>query len=355
VDEPPPGPVRTLEDEQDDDPAAPVEGSAENARRGPPGGRVFSLEDRPTPALYLIGWLLSGAGLAAILIALLASAPLSPLMALIGVVLLGVGLSVAAGYQLVARAARPPHAYRGPSPLILFGVVLAASTVIGVLLGFARIDPARPIGFLLYLSVTFISYVGVVWLFVVRSGALRWRWMGWPGWPVDARYAVGRFLADVAYGAALMVPTLLAAAILGSVVSRLLGVEPTQVLPKAVSASDRILVAAAAAIVAPIGEELFFRGFVLTAWLRDLGPRAALIRSSLLFALVHIANVEVAPGQAAAGAGQALVQFVVILPVGIVLGLLFLQRGIVAAIVGHMTYNGIGLVLLLAVGDAPTG
>ena len=35
-----------------------------------------------------------------------------------------------------------------------------------------------------------------------------------------------------------------------------------------------------------------------------------------------------------------------ILPLGIVLGWLFQQRGMVAAITGHITYNGILLVLV---------
>jgi membrane protease YdiL (CAAX protease family) len=145
-----------------------------------------------------------------------------------------------------------------------------------------------------------------------------------------------------------MVPTLLLALILAAILSQLLGVLPTQILPDAVTGGDRILILVAAAILAPIGEELFFRGFALTAWLRDLGPRGALIRASMLFAIVHIANVDVAPGQAGVGLAQALIQFAVILPVGTVLGVLFLQRGMVAAIAGHMAYNGLGLLLYLA-------
>ena len=77
----------------------------------------------------------------------------------------------------------------------------------------------------------------------------------------------------------------------------------------------------AAAVVAPIGEEAFFRGFALTAWWRDLGPRSALIRSALFFAVVHILNIEVAPDQAGTGLAQALLAFLVILPLGVVLGL----------------------------------
>jgi membrane protease YdiL (CAAX protease family) len=112
-----------------------------------------------------------------------------------------------------------------------------------------------------------------------------------------------------------------------------------------------VVVAVAAAIIIPIGEELFFRGFAMTAWLRDLGPRAALVRSSLFFALVHIANISSTTfGE---GAAQAVLQTAIILPVGFVLGWLFLRRGMAAAIGGHVAYNGLLLALVLLVGRLP--
>jgi len=132
--------------------------------------------------------------------------------------------------------------------------------------------------------------------------------------------------------------------ILGGIVGLLLGVEAPQVLPPSESASDGLFVVLAAALVIPIGEELFFRGFALTAWLRDLGPRAALVRSSLLFALVHIANIGGVGF--VEGLSQAVLLFVVLLPVAFVLGWLFLRHGMAAAISGHVTYNS--LLLLLA-------
>ncbi|MDQ3552916.1 MAG: CPBP family intramembrane metalloprotease [Chloroflexota bacterium] len=359
VDEPPPAEVATEEDQRAtaladqsvlDDGSPPGPPPA-----GPPGARIFSLEGRPAPSLYLIGWLGSAAGLAILAVALLSGSPaVAPLIALIGICVLTIGLSVAAGYQLVARAGRPAYAYRGPSPLILFGVVLGLSTVLSLALGPLGLRSDEPAGFLIALGVVAATYLIVVGLFLVRTGVLRWSDMGWLGWPVGSRYGPGRLLGDVAYAVALMVPTLLLALILAAILSQLLGVLPTQILPEAVTGGDRLLILVAAAILAPIAEELFFRGFALTAWLRDLGPRGALIRASLFFAIVHIANVDVEPGQAGMGLAQALIQFAVILPVGTVLGVLFLQRGMVAAIAGHMAYNGLGLLLYLA-GRAASG
>lgn len=347
IDEPPGGGVVTEEDLLADESDPPGAGATDSLPQGPPGGRTFSLEGRPAPALYLIGWLGSAAGLAILTVALLSGSPsVAPFMALLGVALLTIGLSVAAGYQLVARAGRPAYAYRGPSPLILFGIVFGLSTCFAAVLRFFGFRSDDAAGFLVAAGVVSLPYLLVVALFVVRSGALRPSEMGWLGWPVGSRYGPLRLFGDAAYAVALMVPTLFVATFLAAILSRILNVAPTQILPPAESLDERILLLIGAAILVPIFEELFFRGFALTAWLRDLGPRAALIRGSLLFALLHVANVQVEPGQAGVGVAQALIQFIVILPVGTVLGLLFLRRGMVAAIAGHMAYNGLALLLM---------
>lgn len=335
--EAPPPHVRTEEDD-----APPVAAVAPPA--GPPGGTVFSLEDRPAPSLYLLGWLLSGIGLAMVAVALLGgSPPLGPFLAFGGVLVLGVGLSLSAGYQLVARARRSPRAYRGPSPLILFGIVLCLSTISSVGMALLGQDPRSPSGFLTNLSAIGLLYLAVVWLFVVRGGALRWREMAWPGWRGPRPYGLVRLAGDAGYALLLMLPTTLVALLGAGALARLLETAPSRVLPDPGNAAQSLMVIAGAAVIAPIGEELFFRGFALTAWLRDRGPRSALIRSSLFFALVHIANVEA--DTFGDGLAQAIVQFAAIVPVGVVIGFLFLQRGMVAAIAAHVSYNALLLVL----------
>ena len=52
---------------------------------------------------------------------------------------------------------------------------------------------------------------------------------------------------------------------------------------------------------------------------------------------------------------RRLLQVAVILPIGLVLGWLFLRRGIMASIAGHVTYNGILLALLVAVSTGSGG
>ena len=103
-----------------------------------------------------------------------------------------------------------------------------------------------------------------------------------------------------------------------------------------------------AAILAPVGEELFFRGFATTAWARAIGVGPAVVRGALFFALAHV--VTLFDSSFAEGAQRALFSFVALLPVGIALGWLFLKRGSLYAAIGlHGAFNAIQVVLLYLV------
>lgn len=312
-------------------------------QEGPPGGRVFSLEGRRAPALYLVGWILSIGGLVLLFLAPLASSDTGRvLLLLLGGLALTLGLSAAAGSQIVDRRDRHPQRYRGPAPLLVLGVILAASTLVSAsLVATDILDPRAAFGFLLGLLVVAVGYSVAVWLFAVRSGALSWGDMGWPG---AAPGWLSSALRSVSLAVLVMVPVTFTISLLGGILALLLGVQPPDVLPDIDGSADALAVALAVAIVAPIGEELFFRGFALTAWLNDLGERSALGRSAVLFAVVHIVNIE--SSTFGEGAAQALLQTAVILPLGLVLGWLFLRWGILASIAGHVTYNSLLLALL---------
>ncbi|MDL2335538.1 MAG: CPBP family intramembrane metalloprotease, partial [Chloroflexota bacterium] len=104
----------------------------------------------------------------------------------------------------------------------------------------------------------------------------------------------------------------------------------------------------------PIGEELFFRGFTVTAWLRDLGERSALIRATVFFALVHI--VTISSDTFIGGVKQAILVLAIIGPIGFALGWLYLKRGLIASIGGHAAFNLFGvLVMVLAQYLPPPG
>ena len=271
------------------------------------------------------------------------------ILGVVGTSLLGLGLATAAGYQIVARTAtRPVEAYRGPSPPIAFGVSLLVAFVASLALIAAGLKPtADPLGFLANLVAVEVGYVLVVWLLAVRSRALSWRDMGWPvGRPARV---IG---ADLLYGAALIVPTLFAVSLLALIVSQLLGgVRAPDIVPSSHNGADVLLLALATIVVAPVGEELFFRGFALTAWWRDLGLRSALIRSALFFALIHIVNVQSVDFDT--GVRQVMLILVQIIPLGLVLGWLYARRGILASIAGHATYNAVIFLVALSVTNLP--
>jgi membrane protease YdiL (CAAX protease family) len=306
-----------------------------------PGGAIFSLEGRRAPGLYLAAWLIAAIGLGLFLIGALASSPdAATLLLSVGTALLTLGLATACGYQALERRERDPGSYRGPAPLLVFGVYFFAMALVGFLVTVAGlVDDGDALGFFVIGSLQAVAYAVVVWLTVVRTDSLTWRQMGWPTWDGSGRGV----LRAVGVAVALMLPLTFALLILGGVLGRLLGVEAPDILPAAESSLDAFMVAITAALLIPVGEELFFRGFVLTAWLRDLGERAALVRSSLFFALIHIVNIST--DTFAEGAAQALLQTAVILPVGLALGWLFLRHGIAAAIAAHVTYNSLLLFL----------
>jgi CAAX protease family protein len=312
----------------------------------PLGRGTFSLEGRPAPGLYLLGWLLSGVGFGLLIVALQATGSIASWLLLGSVLLLIPGLALAAGYQIVARARRAEVAYRGPSPLILFALQLILANLLSVVfLAFGLPDPRTSlVGFAGIAAILLFSYVAVVWLFVLRSGALSWRDMRLPvGAPL------GRVLGDVGLGGVAMLLLWPLVTGLAALLAVLLQTStPDPVFPPPSVPVDILLTIVAAAILVPIGEEIFFRGFALTAWLRDRGPRSALIRSTAFFALVHALNINVTLDAAGAfeGAKQALLTVVVIAPVGAALGWLFLRRGLVASIAGHATFNLISVVLL---------
>ncbi len=342
----------------DDDPGSDDDPTSTAADRpvltGPPGGRIFTLEQRPVPSLYLVAWLFSVGGIAALLIATQAQPSTGrSVMAFAGILAFGIGLAAGAGYQVVARGGRPAALYRGPSPLLLFGLVLVISTLGSAVLGLADlVDPDQPLGFLFGLLVVGFAYLACIELFVVRAGALSWSAMRWP-----TRHPgmVREGLRDVGLAMLIMMPATIVVIVWGGLLASVLQVSAPETLPSAHGSVEALAVVLAAAVIAPIGEEAFFRGFAQSAWRRDLGERPALIRSSLFFAIVHILNIRVSPGEESHGLGQAILEFGVILPLGLLLGWLFLRRGIVAAIAGHMTYNGLLLVLLAISRVATTG
>ena len=104
-------------------------------------------------------------------------------------------------------------------------------------------------------------------------------------------------------------------------------------------------------MLAPIGEELFFRGFATTAWARVWGARQAIARGAVFFALAHV--VTLFDASFGTGAQRAVFSFVALLPVGVALGWVFLSRRSVYAAIGlHAAFNALQVIALFASGAA---
>ena len=81
-----------------------------------------------------------------------------------------------------------------------------------------------------------------------------------------------------------------------------------------------------AIVVAPVFEELFFRGFMLQGIMRHLSPLKAAVVTSILFALAHIDPFTYIP----------------IFCIGMILALVFLKtRSLPIAIASHGLYNSV--------------
>jgi membrane protease YdiL (CAAX protease family) len=318
----------------------PITGEAGPAR---PGLRTFSLEGRAAPGLYLTGWLASVVGIGLLIVAAMAGGGVAAVVLLFGgLVALSVGLIGAAGAQAIQRKAEGRPGYPGPSPVLVFAAaVVTATLLVLVVAAIGRplgLRGATPAGTLMGLLVSAAVYVGLIRLLVVGTGSLSWK---------DMRVQRPSRLArgDIALGAVFGVAVLYLTGLVALALLQVLAQPPSQ-LPEATDLAGRLATLVAAALVAPISEEIFFRGFATTAWARAASPRRAIVQGGLFFAFGHILTLG-APSFAV-GAQWALFAFLVRLPVSFSLGWIFLyRRSLYASVAMHVTFNGLPLLLTL--------
>ena len=315
---------------------------ADSAR---PGLRTFSLEGRRAPGLYLVGWLGTILGGALLIVAALArpGGAGGLVLGVIGTLLLAIGLVAAAGAQGIDRRDRADLAYRGPSPFLVFAASVPLVVVIGLPFALVGLEPDSPIAALASVSVTCAIWLTLVAMTVVGIGALSWRdvFVGWVDTPLV------RIAGDLAIGAVAAVPVLLATTILAAVLVSIMGVAPDPPIVIPPGGTGLLIGILAAAVVAPISEEIFYRGFATTAWARSFGPTGAIVRGGLFFAAVHVLTIGGSEFEPAVRA--AVVGFVVRLPVAFALGWIFVRRRSLPASIGlHAAYNGIAVLITAA-------
>jgi uncharacterized protein len=205
------------------------------------------------------------------------------------------GLLYVAIRQLAVRRYLPPERYRGPSILVL--VLLTLAVALLMTLPFATDATAIAtgdglpslLGSAVLLTSTQLALLAVSWLLVFRPAALE----GLPSLP--GRNALGAVGAGVGWGLA----AALGAGIVANLVALLaqaIGMEvDPQVAAQAIELVEPWLAVLAIVVLAPIAEEVFFRGVVFNALLREAGPRWAYFGSAALFAVIHLSLIAAVP------------------------------------------------------------
>ena len=136
--------------------------------------------------------------------------------------------------------------------------------LLGVPLQLAGVDIDGPLVSVIGLTVQVAVYILLIRLLVVDTGALSWSACG-SGRPSPASFG------ELAYGAVFVLLVLPVTLLISAVLVSAFGVVPDSPLPTAREPAGLVLNLIAGVIVAPIGEELFFRGFAYDG----LGPGAS--------------------------------------------------------------------------------
>jgi membrane protease YdiL (CAAX protease family) len=310
----------------------------------------FAIQGRRAPALFVTGWISLLIGVGATVVGFVSPvATSSTILLAVGLAITSIGLALLGGSQAIERAAAE-RAYAGPSPVLVFAAIVSVTFFLALAIGgpleLAGIQLDRPIGDLILGVIQALVFVGVVRFMVVGPGAITWADMGFR---LPSRRIAQALIGGAVLGAPIVILTALVAVALVSV----FGVTPTSPLPPTGTASGLAFHLLAGAIVAPVAEEVVFRGFALTAWARTDGTRSAIVRSAVFFALAHV--LLITGSTPAQGASLAIVGAAGRLPIALALGWIYVRWGTIWAPIGlHATFNAILIVISeLSLGVTP--
>jgi membrane protease YdiL (CAAX protease family) len=252
----------------------------------------------------------------------------------VGGVAFAVGLVMNAVRAVVVRAALPWWRYRGPSVIVL----LILATILTSIASVAIIDEAAGLadgqgmsvaGAFVFLTITQLGMLAVAAAFVALPRAL-----------AGVRLVPERgVLRSVLLGLALAAPAWLVAQVLGVaavlLLDALFGIEPAPgIADAAIARIDVGVVLVTLVVVAPVAEELFFRGVAYNAWKREYGAVTATLASAGLFALIH----------------QSIFLALPIFVLGVVLARVYERTGSLPAVIAlHAGFNAISVAIGLLV------
>lgn len=359
----------------------PILESPGNFHPSVPRRPILSFKAQASPRLYAVGMLV---GLPAIvaLLAYMAATTTGFKLGALGVPawLVIEIVSIAGALGLIARAVAQGRQrrldgwqdYAGPSPLLTMGALLATVTALQIPLEMGlkslQVD-LYSAGATLAVTLAYLAaYFGLVYFLAVRPGALSWRDLARPAriapssddWSssepeiegprrivVRARAAGARFggtrIGNLLVPIALVIPLMIASSVLSLGMLLVLGLNKSDISPESVNPNDflsRMVLLVAVAIVAPLGEEIFFRGFATNAWSRSMSRNSAILRASLFFAFVHVMNTP--SSDIGLSWRVALFNFGARVPVAFALTWLYMRRrSIFASGTLHAGYNGL--------------
>jgi CAAX protease family protein len=165
----------------------------------------------------------------------------------------------------------------------------------------------------------------LVWIRFVNHGSLSA--LGFP------RRPLGDLAAGLGTGAAVIVLAGMVLALVRAVATGIMGHTPTdpQQVVSCVRGADLVYLAPVVILVAPICEEIFFRGFLFKGLRRRFSTWPAALISGAFFGLVHFGGLD----------------FLLIIPslclVGVALALVYERRqSLLASIAAHATFNLVG-------------
>lgn len=170
-----------------------------------------------------------------------------------------------------------------------------------------------------------LALMGITYLRFIRPGLITAEHLG---------IKPGSLLAHLGTGLLVGLMALIASAVMQLALDRL-GVRQTQVQDfrciKAFPAVGFFAVLLAGGVLAPIAEELYFRGFVFRTYLVTRGPLAAYLLSSALFAVLHLNLPAMLP----------------IFLLGVLFCFAYQRTGsIVPSMVGHALNNSVAFAIL---------
>lgn len=255
------------------------------------------------------------------------------LLLLLGAIAFVIGLVYVAIRQVRIRSVLPPERYRGPSIFVLLalalvvGNVLTAPFVLDALAIQTGEGEVSLLGSAVILVAAQVGLLVIGYLFVARPRALA----GLAAIP--GRDPVGAIVSGLGFGVLAWLGSSVALYLVSELLTRLGQPPPVGPAEQAIAMLEPWLVVLAIVAFAPIAEELFFRGIVFNAWLREAGRSWAYVGSAALFAVIHFSLVSLLP----------------IFLLGLALAWVYRRTGsLLAPIAMHATVNGISVAVALA-------